>query len=743
MAALLSTIGVTLDSRGVPEKIKKITDKGKQLEGQFKKVGISSTVAAKKVGLFGAIGAQTGAKMKIAALGVKAFDAAVKSSMLAMGGIAAGVAGLGAAFNTIKNVEFAGAKVRTLGTDSEELKKQLTLVSLELNQQVSSAELMAGAYDVASAGFTKAADAAKVLKAASLGATGGFSDLNTVGNAATSVLNAYGKSADDAMGVVDQFIQTQNDGKIIVAEYAANIGKVASVAATMKVPLKEVNAAIALTTAAGVKAEVAFTGMKTSLLRLGGERGGKKLEKLGIDISAATIESEGLLANLKKLEGLDIKALESIFGQEAIQVMAPVIANLEKYEQLIKNQENSAGAAFKAQATAANTIKGAWDRLAKSFTNLFADQNELGVAIKITLQGISAVIDILRMAVTVLLTPFRLAIKFLQGIADAFAEAFGLEKVDLIQGITDAWNFLLVNFEKGAQAASEATYKWATSAVRGFVKIKEDWEKLVNFFKEHTPQWIKDILGATKDVIEKTIRIKPEIETPEGVPETEGGKGKGKGGDSKTESAKKYAGVLDVIKEKWEQITDIVASGMTNAVMGLIDGTKSLGESLAGIAKSLASMFLNSAFKSMFDGMFPGMSSAEGSFNNAGSFKAFAQGGVTSGPTLGLIGEAGEPEYVIPSSKMQGAMDRYSAGARGQGVIPGGGTVTSGSGVPGGSVQIDYTGPILSFNSEDYLPRSAVPEIINSAARRGAEAGQTQVFSQLKNSRSQRSRIGL
>ena len=108
-----------------------------------------------------------------------------------------------------------------------------------------------------------------------------------------------------------------------------------------------------------------------------------------------------------------------------------------------------------------------------------------------------------------------------------------------------------------------------------------------------------------------------------------------------------------------------------------------------------------------------------------------------------MIGEAGEPEYVIPASKMEGAMGRYSAGARGQGVIPGGGTVASGSGVYGGSVQVDYTGPILSFNREDYVPRSAIPEIVNGAARRGAAAGSARVFSQLKNSRSQRSKIGL
>ena len=635
MAALLSTIGVTLDSRGVPEKIKKITDRGKQLEGQFKKVGISSTVAAKKVGLFGAVGAQTGAKMKIAALGVKAFDAAVKSAMLPLVALSGSVAGLGAAFNTIKNVEFAGAKVRTLGTDSEELKKKLTLVSLELNQQASSAELMAGAYDVASAGFTKAADAAKVLKAASLGATGGFSDLNTVGNAATSVLNAYGKSADDAMGVIDKFIQTQNDGKIIVAEYAANIGKVASVAAGLKVPLKELNAAIALSTATGVKADVAFTGLKSALARLAGPRAQKHFERLGIEINATTLASDGLLKTLQKLEGLDTGDLIAIFGQEAIQTMQPVLNNMERYIELIKKQENSAGAAFKAQATAANTIQGAWKRVGSSLSNLFADQNELGVAVKITLQGLSAAIDLIGALFKMVVMPIRVVIKAIQGVGDAFAGMLGIEQVDVLQNFTDGWNQSFIDLEKRVQAVSDAAYKWGLSVRDSFKKIKQDWDNMINWIIDKTPIWILKMLGIDKDVIEKIIKIKVEVDAPEGVPGAESGKGEGKGGDSKTESAKKYAGVLDVIKEKWEQITDIVASGMTNAVMGLIDGTKSLGESLAGIAKSLASMFLQSAFKSMIGGIF---TEAEGGYNRAGGFRAFAQGGVTSGPTLGLIG---------------------------------------------------------------------------------------------------------
>ena len=71
----------------------------------------------------------------------------------------------------------------------------------------------------------------------------------------------------------------------------------------------------------------------------------KETWKLGIDISAATLESEGLLANLQKLEGLDVKAIEQIFGQEAIQVMSPVLNNLEKFEQLLFNQKNAAAVA--------------------------------------------------------------------------------------------------------------------------------------------------------------------------------------------------------------------------------------------------------------------------------------------------------------------------------------------------------------------------------------------------------------
>ena len=211
------------------------------------------------------------------------------------------------------------------------------------------------------------------------------------------------------------------------------------------------------------------------------------------------------------------------------------------------------------------------------------------------------------------------------------------------------------------------------------------------------------------------------------------------------EQARKKVELLDKDQKRLalqEQIREILATGMTNAVMGLIEGTKTLGQALADIAKSLAKMFLNAAFQNIFSGLKFGQGE-QGLYNRAGGFKAFQYGGVVNSPTLGMIGEGGEPEYVIPASKMDGAISRYSAGARGGAVIPGGshesGTVAGGT----GNTVVEYTGPTLNFNGDEYVPKSAVPEIIGAAAKQGAIAGKAQVIGSFKNSRSQRASLGL
>ena len=244
-------------------------------------------------------------------------------------------------------------------------------------------------------------------------------------------------SAANAGKLVDQFIQTQNDGKIVVAEYAQNIGKVASAAAGLGVPLSEVNAVIAQSTASGVQAEVAFTGLKGALARLASGEATKALKDFGIEINASTVEADGLLGTLEKLKGLDTGQIFKALGTEAGPALLPVIQNLERYEELILNQKQAQGTAAAAAATAAGTIEGAWKRVTVAFQNLFSDQSELGQIIRATLLAAAATVEALGAAFKILLAPIRAVIEFIGEIGSAL---FGLESAEtVLQSLTQLW----------------------------------------------------------------------------------------------------------------------------------------------------------------------------------------------------------------------------------------------------------------------------------------------------------------
>ena len=240
---------------------------------------------------------------------------------------------------------YLSAKFETLGGDSDALIGKLKTLSIELNGAADTAELTGAAYDVASAGFTDAADAAMILKAASLGATGGFTDINTAGGAAVKVLNAYGMGADQAASLMDKFAQTQADGIITIGQYSQNIGKVATTAAGLKVPLEEVNAVIAQSTAAGTNIETAFSGLNSALAKISSGQAGKKL---GIDLNEATLRTEGLAGALKKLEGFSTGELQEAFGIEAFKGIQVAVEDTEKLNKLIANQAESQGRAKEA-----------------------------------------------------------------------------------------------------------------------------------------------------------------------------------------------------------------------------------------------------------------------------------------------------------------------------------------------------------------------------------------------------------
>jgi len=288
-----------------------------------------------------------------------------------IGGITAFIA------NQVTQLDAASAAVRTLGVDSDELGKRLRALSVELGNNISTLELTKAAYDVASSGFSSAAEATEILRASALGAKGGFAEVNDVAAALTGVLNAYGLTAADATKIVDQFVQTQADGVITVRQYAAEIGNVASIAAASGVSIEELNAAIATATLRGVPVTQTFTGLRQAISSIikPSEQAKDLAESLGLQFNVAALQSKGLggvLADVQAKTGGAADKIAILLGSvEAQAAIQPLLNDrLAKYNELLERQAQSAGQAASASATNSQTISGGLKQIGTGFSNL-------------------------------------------------------------------------------------------------------------------------------------------------------------------------------------------------------------------------------------------------------------------------------------------------------------------------------------------------------------------------------------
>jgi hypothetical protein len=214
------------------------------------------------------------------------------------------------------------------------------------------------------------------------------------------------------------------------------------------------------------------------------------------------------------------------------------------------------------------------------------------------------------------------------------------------------------------------------------------------------------------------------------------------------------------LKELYQNIANTIASSLGSAIDAAVSGTENLGDALkklgrdllATIGKMLIMYAIGQALGAISGGKGAlgylakgfGFKGAKDGAYWSGGFEAFANGGVVTSPTMGLIGEGGEPEYVIPASKMSAAMSRYSAGARGSAVIPGNGASASGGGMgsaAGSTIDVRYT--IERINSVDYVTADQFQRGMQQAAQQGAAEGQRQTLRRLQNSPSTRRRIGV
>ncbi|MEO1006342.1 MAG: phage tail tape measure protein, partial [Cyanobacteria bacterium J06638_38] len=139
--------------------------------------------------------------------------------------------------------DFNLKKVESVTTDAtgsiDSFDDALLNLSNELEGAIGINEGAAASYDILSAGYKDQAEILSILEASTKTAIGGFSDVGTVSDATTTILNSYGDALGENLSVTervalvtDQMIAVQNEGKIVVNEYATQIGGVASTAST-------------------------------------------------------------------------------------------------------------------------------------------------------------------------------------------------------------------------------------------------------------------------------------------------------------------------------------------------------------------------------------------------------------------------------------------------------------------------------------------------------------------------------
>jgi tape measure domain-containing protein len=208
-----------------------------------------------------------------------------------------------------------------------------------------------------------------------------------------------------------------------------------------------------------------------------------------------------------------------------------------------------------------------------------------------------------------------------------------------------------------------------------------------------------------------------------------------------------------------------IGSAMSNAISGVIQGTTTVREAFSSMFKSIGDAFIQMATQMIakalimkvlgilggaigggggskttdFSSVF-GKGGMTTNFGDALKLPAFADGGYVTGPTSALIGEGGQSEYVIPASKMMQAMSNYSAGKRGSSVL--GDSTSMGDGGMGGSTG-SFTLETVVINNVEYATVDQVRAMSSAAAKQGAEGGFSKSMSSLRNSRSQRSRLGM
>ena len=237
-------------------------------------------------------------------------------------------------------------------------------------------------------------------------------------------------------------------------------------------------------------------------------------------------------------------------------------------------------------------------------------------------------------------------------------------------------------------------------------------------------------LGREEATIRQAIR-----QAMEGLPETE--RARVESLIRGNQALEDQLSTMDQMKDLAGSISDTIENGLVNAlgtaVEGLITGAEDLDESLKKILQGVLKDIANQMIKAGISSLFQSIGGGGGGGIFGGLFRA--EGGPVKGGQSYVVGEKG-PEIFTPgltgnitsNEDSRAAMANYS-----------GGNASAAGAMAPMAANVTYSGPTLNFNGDDYIPRSEA----NNLVAAGAKQGQARTLATLKNSRAQRSKLGM
>ena len=273
------------------------------------------------------------------------------------------------------------AKVQTVAKATDEDLKKLgdgvRRIFRELPVQ-DIGELTEGLYQILSSGID-ASRGLEVLEVAAKAAIGGFTDVRTVADGLTSVLNAYKDRNYSAAEAADILAKAVANGKIEFAEIANSIGLVVGIASSFGTSLEDVSAVLAQLSLNGVRTAEGVTALRSAIVNIVRPSDDfiARFPKLAAEFDKTRLTRDGFVKFL-----LDFQR-ESNGSSEALAALFRDTQGYNGVVSLLKDNGDGLTKQFAAMGDAAGTMNEALDIVNATATAMWQTfKNNLGDALR-------------------------------------------------------------------------------------------------------------------------------------------------------------------------------------------------------------------------------------------------------------------------------------------------------------------------------------------------------------------------